>query len=180
MVEMVKCSECGYLTVRNMNTYCLDEAGSDFREKGMVALGREYGRNQYPLHEAIPLCFARCQYLGEKVKNITQKNNPTEEVSRIIKEETKCTGFVKWQQGFTPKEHGEMIDRQWMMKYQERREREDKEWREQQEDKQRNWMQSQSKQRFRWEIIVFGILVTLALIGGQILAAFIERGDLFP
>ena len=114
---MVKCADCGYLAVRNRDTYCLDEAGSDFREKGMVALGREYGRNQYPLHEQMPLCFARYQYLGEEIKNINKEKNATEEVSRIIKTEIKCEEFVKWQHGFTPKEHREMLDRQWERKW---------------------------------------------------------------
>jgi len=66
---MVKCSECGFLSVRNINTSCFDEAGSDFREKGIVALGREYGRNPYNLHEQRPVCFIQCHDLRVEIKS---------------------------------------------------------------------------------------------------------------
>jgi hypothetical protein len=31
----------------------------------------------------------------------------------------------------------------------------------------------------RWEIIIFGVIVTLILVAAQIASAFIGRGDLF-
>ena len=60
--------------------------------------------------------------------------------------------------------------------FQEARLREDREWRAAQEVIQRELQERQSRSRFRWEIIIFGILVTAALVVGQIFSAFIERG----
>jgi hypothetical protein len=33
----------------------------------------------------------------------------------ILEQERICSEYEKWQQGFTPKEHREMLDRQWML-----------------------------------------------------------------
>ena len=74
---MHKCADCGYLAVRSKADYSLGEAASDFRERAAIALGRDdKGRNQHPLHEKIPLCFARQPYLGDATKNIKDRDNP--------------------------------------------------------------------------------------------------------
>ena len=115
---MHKCAECGFLTVRSKVDSSLVEAAIDFRERAALAIGRDdRGMNQHPLHERIPLCFARQPYLGDATKNIKDTDNPPEEVKKIINDDNDCKGFTKWQLGFTPKEHKEMIDRQWEKKW---------------------------------------------------------------
>ena len=67
-----------------------------------------------------------------------------------MNQERECTFFTKWQQGFTPKEHREMIDRQAMLKWQTEREDIDKKWQIQQ----------------RWFMVVVAGIFTI--IGGVI------------
>ncbi len=131
---MVKCAECGFLSVRNKANYSLGEPTNDYREKGVVAIGYdEQGRNQHPLHELIPLCFARQFYLRDTIGAIDKQKNQNDEVKLVINKEIDCKEFTKWQQGFTPKEHREMIDREWMMQHEEERENADRKWRSRQD-----------------------------------------------
>ncbi len=133
---MVKCAGCGYLSVRIKVDSSLGEASVDFRERVEVAQGTDdKGGNQHPLHENIPLCFARCHYLGDAVKDIKRRDNPFEEVKEIIQKDIDCEEFTEWQQGFTPKEHRETIDREKMLKWQVNREDADRKWREKQDKK---------------------------------------------
>ena len=154
---MVKCADCGYLAVRSKVDYSLGEATSDFREKGMVAIGRDdRGMNQHPLHENIPLCFTRQPYFRDATKNIKNRDNPFEEVKAMIQKDIDCKEFTTWQQGFTPKEHREMQSI-----------KEQREWQEKQRKSDRCW-------RF-WEILAF-------IIAGAVtafIASLIGRGSLW-
>ncbi len=131
---MVKCAECGYLSVRKKRDYSLLDASSDFRERGAVPNETDdKGMNQHPLHELIPLCFGRQPYLRDAIKTIDKQKNSNDEVKAVINKEIDCKEFTKWQQGFTPKEHREMIDREWMMQHEEERENADRKWRSRQD-----------------------------------------------
>lgn len=110
---MVKCSDCGFLTVRNVTTRGLEEAGDDFREKASIPTIDPQGGRPHAQHEQRPLCFARCHNLGDEIsKGIVAGTDEVRSVKQVIHNERECGEFVKWQQGFTPKEHREMIDRQ--------------------------------------------------------------------
>jgi hypothetical protein len=47
----------------------------------------------------------------------------------VISQERDCKGFVEWQQGFTPKEHREMLDRKWQMEFEESVRKSNRKWR---------------------------------------------------
>ena len=154
---MVKCANCGYLAVRNKTDYYLGEASIDFRDRGSIALGTDdKGNNQHPLHEKIPLCFARYHYLGDAIKSIQHKDNPFNEVTTIIQADINCSEFIEWQQGFTPKEHREMVDRDKMLKLQNDREVADRKWRDKQDKK---------------LVIIAGIFTFLGAIIGALIAS---------
>ena len=126
---MVKCADCGYLSVRSRVDHSLGDATIDFRERGAVPNRTDdRGMNPNPLHEKIPLCFAGQTYLGDAIKNVNTKSNLNDEVKTIINKEIDCKEFTKWRQGFTPKEHREMIDREGMQKREEERRRNDRKW----------------------------------------------------
>lgn len=126
---MGKCANCGYLSVRNKDDYSLGEPSIDYREKGQVATTwDDKGRNPHSLHEPIPLCFARQAYLRDATKAIKDRKNPYEEVKAIIQGDNDCKEFTDWQQGFTPKEHREMMDRQKLQEWQDKREQIDRDW----------------------------------------------------
>lgn len=72
-----------------------------------------------------------------------------------------CSAFTTWRQGYTPKEHVEMSL----------------------VEEQREWQRNRDRDDRRWRIIelaIMGIIVTLVSVAAQIIAAFIERGSLFP
>ena len=71
-----------------------------------------------------------------------------------IQKERSCEYFTPWQQGFTPKEHREMLNRDWMLNYQKEREESDRKW--------------QAKQQTRLVIIagifkILGAIITVAI-----------------
>jgi hypothetical protein len=128
------------------------------------------------------LCFARQPYLGDATKNIKDRDNPFEEVKAIVQRDNDCKEFTDWQQGFTPKEHREILDRQRQLDFQVKREKEDKEWRNEQRLKDLEWREEQDKKaegRHRVDLIVIGIIATIIIAVATILAAFIERGCLW-
>jgi len=47
----------------------------------------------------------------------------------VFQKERDCAAFRKWQRGFTPKEHREMMDREEWRKWQEKQRRDDFKWR---------------------------------------------------
>ncbi len=76
-----------------------------------------------------------------------------------------------------------MSDRQWQIDREDRRDREDKEWRDRQRKEDLDWRQTQetkASSRHRNELWVVGGAVTLALIIGSIVAAIVERGYFWP
>jgi hypothetical protein len=133
---MVKCAECGFLAARNILTRELEEAEKTFREKGTIPLtGQLEGRPQ-ARHESLPLCFEGVYNLRDEFEEFAGKSNPQyTDVHAVINSERQCNGFVKWQQGYSPKEHREMLDRKWVLEYQEKREKDNREWQEKQESR---------------------------------------------
>jgi len=90
-----------------------------------------------------------------------------EELLSLLQGERECTEFTTWCQGFTPKEHQEMLDRQRLLKWQAERENEDRRWRDDQRREERRWRLI--------ELLVLGGFVTVVLVVAQIVAAFIQR-----
>ena len=122
---MVKCADCGFLAAREIETRNLEETETAFRDSGVppvIELRPGGGRS---LHEPLPLCFARRYNLIKEFKEFAGKDYPDRtSVFPVLNEERECEAFTKWHQGFTPKEHREMLDRKLMMDFQAKREQE--------------------------------------------------------
>ncbi len=133
---MVKCVDCGFLALRNSRSRDLDEAEELYRRTGDVTVDGDYLR-----HERVPICFARAWDLRDEFRNHVAEQYEEEQRERwlrtpqpehilaLIKEERQCSGFAACQQGFTSKEHRDMLDRQEQRDWQERQRRDDKKWR---------------------------------------------------
>ena len=161
---MVKCADCGFLSLRNQYTGTLDEAPEGFRADGAAPSLRDrqakgvqsiLGDMGYMFPwEDVPICFARAFPLVDEVR-WDQGNVIPEAVKEAVEKPRKCPpagvklGFTKWSQGFTPKEHRDIMDRERMLRWQ------------------------------RIELAVIGVAVPLLIIGATIAGAFIERGSLF-
>lgn len=106
----------------------LDEVDSAFRATGnpprrkvQVATGGTSSTGTQTPYRHIPICFARAYDLQSEIPgqlSQDQEDYPAKLVLEVISKDRKCPkrmpadGFTRWHQGFTPKEHREMLDRQ--------------------------------------------------------------------
>lgn len=115
---MVKCSECGFLSLRNVTTRELEEVEKEYRESS----NPEYSSAGYlaDRHDNLPVCFAQaCDLIAEYAFG---------DMAKTMQKERECNSYTKWQQGFSPKEHREMQDRQLMIELEEKRRNNDRKW----------------------------------------------------
>lgn len=181
----VTCSKCGFLTFRDAETRQLVEIEEWFRGNPAFAALSDW----HPYHYVnYPICFRRVYPLAEEVRRHiglgTLNSNVPEDASiafnRVIKDGRWCREFTRWQQGFTPKEHLEMLDRKWRLRHEEEVRQavlKSEDRRDARVDAREERRDKEASQRHRNELLVFG----LVLGGLTILAAFIERGsDLWP
>lgn len=105
---MAKCKECGFLAIWRYVPRELSEAHEDFRETGKLETDiSEDGRQYYPK------CFMRRAPLQGEVLAIIQRGQVTSQaVLNVINYERECNYVTQWIQGFSPKEHREMLDRE--------------------------------------------------------------------
>ena len=123
---MAKCSECGFLAARNTQSRKLEEVEEQSRQDGNI------GKQRYVL---VPVCFVRSINIKEEAKLLWHDDKRKRDepdwsgyVKKIINAERECKPFTEWHQGFEPKEHQEMLDRQWQLDYQAKREKEDRDY----------------------------------------------------
>jgi hypothetical protein len=125
---MVKCADCGFLAARLKNERVLVDAEESMRQKWDLPKGKNDKGQGIEVYEHDPICFVR-------VPNFRVESGVKLQATEAVTRERECDRFVLWQQGFTPKEHAEMIQEEARLRWQARREDADKEWRDQQEDK---------------------------------------------
>jgi hypothetical protein len=174
IMDRVKCAECGFLAIRNLETRELVEVEADFRKFGHpIGVMRAYPATQIDgtsfyeqdkyfsyIHDEIPICFKRIyDFMFWVAKYKDEKKIATDQgVCAILDEERVCSEFTQWKQGFTPKEHQEMIDRQERLKWQAEREDADRKWRESQESR-------RSKEEWKRYIFLAGVTIGAVILG---------------
>lgn len=171
---MVKCKDCGFLSLVRRENGELASANASYCTEGFQAYQRD---EVFP----VPNCYVRehaihlepleaegiyVKLVGEMPGLISLENKEGADVTDLvilknIGRERQCEKFTNWLQGFSPKEHMEMLDKQFIMEREDRRDKDQKEW-----------LERQGSRTFNKQVIVFGVLVTLALITSQIFAAF--------
>ncbi len=181
---MVKCVDCGFLTLRDRATGLLVEVDDDYRVSGRVP-----PLVAYHAYHNYPICFTMAHNLMPEIEQAAQQQGEDgsddwgKYVLGVITRERDCVatgktlGFTEYQQGFTPKEHREMLDRQWQLEYEAKRDKEDKEWRESQETKAEGRHQQQLgvlKQLHKREMWIVGGAVTVAILIITMIGAAIE------
>jgi hypothetical protein len=178
---MVKCADCGYLAqhiYRGSIPQGFIDVEESSRETGDLPTLARYISYKPDLGpdklggDYFPMCFSHVFNLGQEVKDqiakVSKTESPVSVVKDVIQKERACEQFVKWIRGFTPKEHMEMVDREWMQKHLEEREDAARKWREEQEDKDRTWRAEQEKKRSKDEWIRIVILALATIIAGVI------------
>lgn len=96
--KKVKCSECGFLYLTDVHQGYQIEAEERFRIRG----------NQWD-SDRIPRCFVRAHDLHSVLEKA--KSRSDEDALAIITKERECDSFYPWKNGFTAKEHAQMIER---------------------------------------------------------------------
>jgi len=97
---MVRCADCGFLCVRRHSDRQLCEVEADIRKTWHIPI-----EDKRRIYRDLPLCFVRkadLQAGGDADKPAT--------VLRIIQAERECDGFTPWHQGYSPREHKDMLD----------------------------------------------------------------------
>ena len=192
---MVRCKDCGLLTLRNRVSRELIEADQLYRRNPR---GVEIAHIR---HDGVPLCFARVFDLAEEFNEADQNrarraneiaqaeeearlrqglrprigivteseaDRKSEAARTVTARERDCVVFTPWRQGFAPKEHLEMLDREERRRWQEEQRAADLRWREQQRREDKWWRVI--------ELIVLAGIATLIAGGFTLLGAFIQRG----
>jgi hypothetical protein len=154
MPDKVTCDGCGFLAVRHYSERHLSETEGDIRKYGKFPGDP---KNPDAVYIPMALCFVLAYDLPEEIV-------PTEESDqiaflRIIRKQRTCGEFTKWRQGFSPKEHREMIDRQWEQERQERRDESTKKF------------QERLIRRHHYQTIGMSLLAAIIGVVGTIIAA---------
>ncbi len=174
---MVKCADCGFLAYRDSLKWEFTETPDIVRKTG----GKPFLIYGGGLPIIPPVCFINKYDLWAESGDINHASPET--IKCTVQKDRECDSLAEYQQGFTPKEHREMLDRKWMLNYQAAREKEDKQWRDDQRRRDLEWREKQEKSaenRHRWDLIIVGIVATLVLSFSAIAAALIERKIWFP
>ncbi len=124
---MARCIDCGFLATRDYESREWAEVDSDFLRIGVPSVVPGSPRHS---QERAPICFVQSVDLQAELLGGLEPNYPPGSVKRseIIdaapgdlvlelfqRERSDCDAnqeFTPWQQGFTPKEHREMLDRE--------------------------------------------------------------------
>ena len=162
---MVKCADCGFLAVRNIETRELDSPDHQYRSTGTIPVSLLKHNRQ--LYEERPVCIRKSP---DFPYNPDEDSPDTPRREAIVQTEHGCVLWGEWQPVLTPKEHRELLDRQWVI---DREERSDKEMRAREDRRDAEVRRLQERLHNR-ELWIIGGLATIALVGGSIAAAIIE------
>ena len=151
---MVKCADCGYLALREWESRALVETEQHYREIGTDP--PRTGMDKHKRYEDWPLCFAMAWPLREEIQGERQEIGGPEVASvlRVIHKERECSKYVDWQQGFTPREHREMLDRQWLLHREDTRNAEQRKFQ-------------------RHMTFISGVIILVATVVGVVLGRFL-------
>lgn len=165
---MVRCADCGFVALRKFPEQTLDEAPQEYRDTGNVPHQPQGGYVTYD----IAVCFMRAANLKQELDAETGYQSGHELHRRVINKQRECSQFTDWVQGFSPREHQEMIRQEKLLEWQRDREKDDREWRDKQAERDRTW-----RREDRWSALcmlivaaVSGVICSVATLiaGGRI------------
>lgn len=113
-----KCSECGFIALRHKDSRILVEVEDEYRQTGTLRFSGIY--------ELYPLCILNSVNIASEIEIIQKSVNDEpksdnqggeipprwgEHIKVVLNNPRKCKLFWRWKQGFSPKEHTELLDR---------------------------------------------------------------------
>jgi hypothetical protein len=120
----------------------------------------------------MPLCFVAAIEFQKECSTIDIKG-----VMEAMNRERECESFTPWKQGYTPREHHEMLEMKLLRDWQANREEADRAWRERQAREDRQWREKESalargaNRIHLWEIVVvsaISVVIAVAAIIAQV------------
>jgi hypothetical protein len=151
---MVRCADCGFISVRGVANGELLEADDEYRRFAKILTINPFGNEFRQKYTQFPICFAMIDLREELDKERHNGNDDKGCTLNVMHQDRNCGEFTKWRQGLNPKEHREMLDRQWMLKFQDDQRKEDRKW--------------QVRQQINLAVIA-GIFIILGAIIGAVL-----------
>ncbi len=110
MAEIHKCSECGFLARRNIETGELCEADENIRARGASPR----------LFDFYPSCSEKIYNLREEIDNEPLAPSAYQRVYTVIQRDRPCNRYSGWQPGTSPAEYRAMqiddIEKRWKQK----------------------------------------------------------------
>ncbi len=155
---MVRCADCGFLAILQTSPQRgLVEVDRELRDGNLPALTSADGIRL--AFRPLPICFLRKFELEQEYRKCQSPGHPNEpkDFSTVINSQRQCDGFVKWVQGFSPREHHEIIEETELRENQREREEADCTWRERQAE--------QARRQARWMVIATWIGPILGALG---------------
>ena len=135
---MVKCQDCGFLSLRVNETQALVETPEGTRQSGQLT--------HRSRHAFLPECFVKACSFRDEWNRTTPEHEQDQARLRLYTTERDCKSWVKWQEGLTPREHKEMVDQQTLREWQEERRRNDRDWQEAQRKGDQDRQRTQRKE----------------------------------
>ena len=164
---MPKCSECGYLAVRNGVTREFETADSRRRLDGDIPSGQNL--------DPFPVCAAHSKSFPTVNRDANNKNN---EILRIINQNNDCGQRIEWWPWLSPKEHAEKMFQITLLELQKQQQERDQAWRERQADRELAWRESQAERERKWRaedrsLAMFNLFVAAGAGIATVVAALI-------
>src|SRR5436305_2626616 len=101
MRPLVRCTECGYFSVRHLDTRLVYEVEREMRHTGRIP-ANAIGHNRN-LYDDIPICIEHAVDFATELDA-----SPENTVLWCISHERECAAYTPWLEGLSPKEHREM------------------------------------------------------------------------
>lgn len=186
-----RCHTCGFLALRTQDSTSLfHEADQEFRQRGVsrhvrgfMPTGAVASERMRPCCSAGAIEFDRVFPVWKSLFSESKYDTDEEWMVSFLHRvwDRPCQEWVGWIPGVPPKERREMLDREWMI---ERDDRRDREMREREDDRdcetrEREDRRDAAAARRHWvEIVLIGGIATAAIVVATIIGALIERGSI--
>jgi hypothetical protein len=164
-MNVVRCADCGYLGLRNLETGALDEADEAFLRDATIR--PVSGVRSMAAYDALPVC-------AKGAVNFREEANPGHQPSIVqaITKPRECREFMKRHTGLAPKEHRQMEIDHFIRTEQARLAREQREWQEarQKEDREHREKREDDHRRFDkiWGLFASLVIALVSAIVGYI------------
>lgn len=173
---MPKCAECGYLSLRLTKDRTIAEVEKLTRHDAVNP--SVLSTTVHDQYAGSPFCFVNAFPLAEEIDRQDEKQSVQNRWKHVFWKERDCKESVEWRQGFTPREHKEIIEGEQLLEFQRGRDERQFTFQKEESEKNRTFqllLERNAEKRHVRELAVMGGIVTLALIISQFLNTIFDH-----